>query len=83
MSARLEAFNRAPGVGRNSDLELIFSDRQLRYLIESEKTIVSPFRESPSAWELQMEDAIAECRTRQESRRAGVYVCTCHARLLA
>ena len=79
---RLEAFDRArhrQELRRYTDLELILSGRQLRYLIENGKTIVSPCRESPSAWELQMEDAMAEWRTRQESRRTGVCVCLCHA----
>jgi len=55
VSVRLEAFDRArhrQELRRYTDLELILSGRQLRYMIENGKTIVSPFRESPSAWEL-------------------------------
>jgi len=82
VSVRLEAFDRArhrQELRRYTDLELILSGHQLRYLIENGKTIVSPCRESPSTWELQTEDAMAEWRTRQESRRAGVCVYLCHA----
>ena len=64
---------------RYTDLELILSGRQLRSLIENGKYIVSPFGESSSSWELQIEDAVAEWRSWQESRRAGVGVCLCHA----
>ena len=62
-----------------TDLELILAGRQLRSLIENEKNIVSTFGESPGSWKLQIEDAMAEWRSRQESRRAGVGVCLCHA----
>jgi hypothetical protein len=81
VSIRFEAFDRAryrQELRKYTDLELILSGRQLRTLIENEKNIVSPF-ESPSGWKLQIEDAMAEWRTRQESRRAGVGVCLCHA----
>jgi hypothetical protein len=81
VSIRLETFDRArhqQELRRYTDLELIISGRRLRTLIENEKNIVSPF-ESPSGWKLQIEDAIAEWRIRQESRRAGVGVCPCHA----
>jgi hypothetical protein len=65
---------------RYTDLELILAGRQLRRLIENEKHIVSPLGdESPSAWNLEIEDAVAEWRSRQESRRAGAGVCLCHA----
>jgi hypothetical protein len=57
----------------------MLAGRQLRSLIENEKNIVSPFGESPGAWKLQIEDAMAEWRTRQKSRQAGVGVCLCHA----
>ena len=82
MGIRLETFDRArhrQELRRYTDLELILSGRRLRHLIENEKNIVSPFGESPSAWKLQIEDARAECRTRQESRRAGVCLRLCHA----
>src|SRR5262245_42721625 len=36
------------------------------------------FQEILSPCELQLQDAIAEWRTRQESRRVGVGLCTCH-----
>jgi hypothetical protein len=81
VSIRLETFDRArhrQELGDYTDLELILSGRRLRYLIENEKNIVSPFGESPSGWKLQIEDAMAEWRTRQESRRA-VGVCLCYA----
>jgi hypothetical protein len=74
LSIRLETFDRArhrQELRRYTDLELILAGRQLRNLIESEKNIVSPFGESPGAWKLQIEDAMAEWRSRQESRRAG------------
>jgi hypothetical protein len=54
---------------------LILSGRQLRSLIGNGKNIVSPSGESPGFWELQIEDAMAEWRTRQ----AGMGVCLCHA----
>ena len=82
MSIWLETFDRSrhrQELRRYTDLELILAGRQLRSLIENEKNIVSPFGESPGAWELQIEDAMAEWRSRQESRRAGVGVCLCHA----
>ena len=81
MSIRLETFDRArhrQELRRYTDLELILACRQLRSLLESEKNSVSPFGESPGGWKLQIEDA-AEWRSRQESRRAGVSVCLCHA----
>jgi hypothetical protein len=53
---------------------LILSGRQLRSLIANGKNIVWPSGESPSSWELQIEDAMAEWRSRQQSRRAGVGV---------
>jgi hypothetical protein len=80
VSIRLETFERArhrQELRKYTDLELILSGRWLRTLIENEKNIVSPF-ESPRGWKLQIEDAIAEWRIRQESRRAGVGVCLCH-----
>jgi hypothetical protein len=87
MSIRLEAFDRSrhrQELRRYTDLELILAGRRLRSLIANEKNIVSPSGESPSespgAWKLQIEDAMAEWRTRQQSRRAGVVVCLCHAR---
>ena len=82
MSIRLETFDRSrhrEKLRKYTDVELILSGRQLRHLIENEKNIVSPFGESPGGWKLQIEDAMAEWRTRQESRRAGVGVCLCHA----
>jgi len=82
VSIRLDAFDRArhrQELRRYTDLELILSGRRLRHLIENEKNIVSPFGESPGAWKLQIEDAMAEWRTRQKSRQAGVGVCLCHA----
>jgi hypothetical protein len=82
MSIRLETFDRArhrQELRRYTDLELILAGRQLRHLIGSEKNIVSPCGESSSPWKLQIEDAMAEWRTRQASRRAGVGVCLCHA----
>jgi hypothetical protein len=51
----------------------------LSKLAANEKNIVSPSGESTGSWELQIEDAVAEWRTPQESRRAGVGVCLCHA----
>ena len=81
MGIRLETFDRArhrQELRRYTDPELILSGRQLRTLIENQKNIVSPF-ESPSGWKRQIEDAMAEWRTRQQSRRAGVGVCLCHA----
>jgi hypothetical protein len=84
VSIRLEASDRArhrQELRKHTDLELILFGRQLRTLIENEKNIVSPFGESRSGWKLQIEDAMAEWRTRQESRRAGVgvYLCTLRA----
>ena len=82
MSIRLETFDRSrhrQELRRYTDLELILSGRQLRHLIENEKNIVSPFGESPGGWKLQIEDAMAEWRTRQAFRRAGVGVCLCRA----
>ena len=82
MSIRLETFDRArhrQELRRYTDLELILAGRQLRSLIENEKNIVSPFGEPAGSWELGIEDAMAEWRTRQASRRAGVGVCLCHA----
>jgi hypothetical protein len=82
VSIRLETFDRArhrQELRKYTDLELILSGRRLRQLIENEKNIVSPFGQSPSAWKREIEDARAECRSRQESRRAGVGVCLCHA----
>jgi hypothetical protein len=82
VSIRLETFDRArhrQERRRYTDLELILAGRQLRSLIGNEKNIVSPCGESPGGWKLQIEDAMAEWRTRQKSRRAGVGVCLCHA----
>jgi hypothetical protein len=81
VSIQLETFDRSryrQELRRYTDRELILAGRQLRRLIENEKNIISPF-ESPSGWKVQIEDAVAEWRGRQESRRAGVGVCLCHA----
>jgi hypothetical protein len=82
VSIQLETFDRArhrQELRRYPDLELILAGRQLRSLIGNGKHIVSPSGESPGCWELQTDDAVAEWRSRQESRRAGVGVCLCHA----
>jgi hypothetical protein len=82
VSIQLETFDRArhrQEIRRYTDLELILAGRQLRSLIGNGKNIVSPSGESPGSWELQIEDAVAEWRSRQESRRAGAGVCLCHA----
>ena len=72
MSVRLDAFDRDQQELRQyTDIELILAGRQARNLVASAKTIVSPHRESPSVWDLQLEDVIVEWRTRQTSRRAG------------
>jgi hypothetical protein len=83
VSIQLETFDRArhrQDLRRYTDLELILAGRQLRSLIANGKNIVSPLGdESPDSWELEIEDAVAEWRTRQESRRAAMGVCLCHA----
>jgi hypothetical protein len=82
VSIRLETIDSArhrQELRRYTDLELILAGRQLRSLIGNGKNIVSPSGESPGSWELQIEDAVAEWRSRQESRRAGVGVCLCRA----
>src|SRR5215831_13851321 len=81
MSVRLEAFDRdrhQQELRQYTDAELILAGRQVRNLVASAKTIVSPHRESPSVWDLQLEDVIAEWRTRQAFRRAGISMCPCH-----
>jgi hypothetical protein len=70
VSIRLETFDRSrhrQELRRYTDLELILAGRQLRSLIENEKNIVSPFGEPAGSWELGIEDAMAEWRSRQKS----------------
>jgi hypothetical protein len=76
VSIRLETFDRSryrQEIRKYTDLELILAGRQLRSLIGNEKNIVSPFGESPSAWKLQIEDAMAEAPGRNPGELAWVY----------
>ena len=71
----------APGIGRNSAGTRSRADPRRppapKPDREREKHRL-PFGESRGAWKLQIEDAMAEWRSRQELRRAGVGVCLCH-----